>query len=104
RDLDLRQALERYPGFALAVYPAAPTLGRDHVLDVHGSTSALGSGDGNDCSDSGTSLFGMTRQELQQYIDAGKYDIGEFQASLDGMIALASAASDALTSWPMPPM
>ncbi|MGE4275836.1 MAG: hypothetical protein AB7E30_01515 [Lawsonibacter sp.] len=105
RHLELRQALEQCPTFALSVSPATAGLGRAHMLEVHGNMSAFGNGVGDSLSDSGSAFpFGLTREELQQYVDAGEYDIGEFQARLDGMIALAVAACDALTSWPMPPM
>lgn len=105
RDLTLRQALERCPRLGLSVCPAVPALGRAHVLEVHGSMSAFGNGVGNSLLDSSSAFpIGLTREELQLFIDAGRYDIGEFQANLDGMIALAMAARDALTNWPMPPV
>lgn len=104
RDLELRQALERCPDLALSVYPAVPALGRAHVLDVHGTVSALDSGVSSDFFDSISFSLDLSRDELQQYIDTGRYDIGEFQANLDKMIALTVAARDALNRWPIPPM
>ena len=104
RDLELRQALEQCPALALSVSSATPGLGRAHILEVHGNMSNLGDNVGNQYSDDSAFPSGLSRDEVQQYIDTGRYDIREFQASLDGMIALAVAARDALTRWPIPSM
>lgn len=101
RHLELRQALEQCPAFALSVSPASPGLGLAHVLEVHGDMRNLGNNVGDNFSGDSAFSFGLSRQEAQERLDAGAYDIGEFQASLDGLIALARATWDALTRWPM---